>query len=44
MSITAVKVEANGHDRAGKDFSYVNIMYRYGNKKTDQCKKTEAMA
>lgn len=43
MSITAFKVEANGHDRAGKDFGYVNIMYRYGNKKTcprpDQCEK-----
>lgn len=47
MSITAFKVEANGHDRAGKDFGYVNIMYRYGNKKTcprpDQCEKMEVM-
>ena len=32
MSITAYKVEAVGHDRTGKDFGYVNIMYRYGNK------------
>ena len=28
MSITAYKVEAVGHDRTGKDFGYVNIMYR----------------
>ena len=34
MSITAYKVEAVGHDRTGKDFGYVNIMYRYGNKVT----------
>ncbi|MFQ9917953.1 MAG: hypothetical protein ACLRWQ_17735 [Flavonifractor plautii] len=32
MSITAYKIEAVGHDRIGKDFGYVNIMYRYGNK------------
>ena len=32
MSITAYKVEAVGHDRMGKDFGYVNIMYRYGDK------------
>ena len=25
MSITAYKVEANGHDRTGRDFGYVNI-------------------
>lgn len=47
MSITAYKVEANGHDRAGKDFGYVNIMYRYGNKQScprpDQCEKMEVM-
>ena len=29
MSITAYKIEAVGHDRTGKDFGYVNIMYRY---------------
>ncbi len=28
MSITAYKIEAVGHDRTGKDFGYVNIMYR----------------
>ena len=33
MSITAYKVEAVGHDRTGEDYGYVNIMYRYGNKK-----------
>ena len=47
MSITAYKVEAVGHDRTGKDFGYVNIMYRYGNKKScprpDQCEKLEVM-
>ena len=47
MSITAYKVEAVGHDRTGKDFGYVNIMYRYGNKQTcprpDQCEKMEVM-
>ncbi len=32
MSITAYKVEAVGHDRTGKDFGYVNIMYRYGDR------------
>ena len=41
MSITAYKVEANGHDRTGKDFNYVNIMYRYGDKmpcpRPEQC-------
>ena len=41
MSITAYKIEAVGHDRIGKDFGYVNIMYRYGNKQScprpDQC-------
>lgn len=45
MSITAFKVEANGHDRTGKDFGYVNIMYRYGNEKPfhrpEQCEKME---
>ena len=30
MSITAYQVEAVGHDRTGRDFGYVNIMYRYG--------------
>ena len=34
MSITAYKIEAAGHDRTGKDFGYVNIMYRYGNKQS----------
>ena len=47
MSITAYKVEAVGHDRTGKDFGYVNIMYRYGNKKScprpDQCETMEVM-
>ena len=45
MSITAYKVEAVGHDRTGRDFGYVNIMYRYGNKKScprpEQCEKME---
>ena len=43
MSITAYKVEAVGHDRTGEDYGYVNIMYRYGDKKScprpDQCEK-----
>ena len=47
MSITAYQVEAVGHDRTGRDFGYVNIMYRYGNKKScprpDQCEKMEVM-
>ena len=47
MSITAYKIEAVGHDRIGKDFGYVNIMYRYGNKQScprpDQCEKLEVM-
>ena len=47
MSITAYKVEANGHDRTGKDFNYVNIMYRYGNKmpcpRPEQCETIEVM-
>ena len=47
MSITAYKVEAVGHDRTGKDFGYVNIMYRYGNKQScprpNQCEKMEVM-
>ena len=47
MSITAYQVEAVGHDRTGKDFGYVNIMYRYGNKQScprpDQCEKIEVM-
>ena len=47
MSITAYKIEAVGHDRTGKDFGYVNIMYRYGNKQScprpDQCEKIEVM-
>ena len=34
MSITAYKIEAVGHDRTGKNFGYVNIMYRYGNKQS----------
>lgn len=33
MSITAYQLEAVGHDRSGRDFGYVNIMYRYGDKK-----------
>ena len=41
MSITAYQVEAVGHDRTGRDFGYVNIMYRHGNKqpcpRPDQC-------
>ena len=45
MSITAYKVEAVGHDRTGRDFGYVNIMYRYGGKQScprpDQCEKLE---
>ena len=28
MSITAYKIESVGHDRSGKDYGYVNIMYR----------------
>ena len=47
MSITAYKVEANGHDRTGRDFGYVNIMHRYGGKRPcprpDQCEKMEVM-
>ena len=47
MSITAYKIEAAGHDRTGKDFGYVNIMYRYGNKQScprpDPCEKMEVM-
>lgn len=47
MSITAYKIEAVGHDRTGEDYGYVNIMYRYGNKKScprpDQCEKMEVM-
>ena len=43
MSITAYQVEAVGHDRTGRDFGYVNIMNRYGNKQScprpDQCEK-----
>lgn len=46
MSITAYKIEAVGHDRTGKNFGYVNIMYRYGNKQScprpDQCEKMDA--
>ena len=46
MSITAYKVEANGHDRTGRDFGYVNIMHRYGGKRPcprpDPCEKMEA--
>ena len=34
MSITAYKIEAVGHDRTRKNFGYVNIMYRYGNKQS----------
>lgn len=34
MSITAYKVEAVGYDRTGRDFGYVNIMYRYGAKQS----------
>ena len=40
-------IEAVGHDRTGKDFGYVNILYRYGNKQScprpDQCAKMEVM-
>ena len=47
MSITAYQVEAVGHDRTGRDFGYVNIMYRYGNKqpcpRPDQCETMEVM-
>ena len=47
MSITAYKVEANGHDRTGRDFGYVNIMHRYGGKRPcprpDPCEKMEVM-
>ena len=47
MSITAYQVEAVGHDRTGRDFGYVNIMYRYGGKQScprpDQCEKLEVM-
>ena len=47
MSITAYKIESVGHDRTGKDYGYVNIMYRYGNKQScprpDQCEKMEVM-
>ena len=47
MSITAYEVEAHGHDRNGNDYGYVNIMYRYGNKKScprpDQSEKMEVM-
>ena len=47
MSITAYKIEAVGHDRIGEDYGYVNIMYRYGNKKSclrpDQCETIEVM-
>ncbi len=32
MSITAYKVKAVWHDRTGKDFGYMNILYRYGNR------------
>ena len=46
MSITAYQVEAVGHDRTGRDFGYVNIMNRYGNKQScprpDQCEKMES--
>ena len=45
MSITAYQVEAVGHDRTGRDFGYVNIMYRYGGKQScprpDQCEKLD---
>ena len=47
MSITAYKIESVGHDRTGKDYGYVNIMYRYGNKRSchqpDQCEQMEVM-
>ena len=47
MSITAYKVEANGHDRTGRDFGYVNIMHRYGSRQPclwpDSCEKMEVM-
>ena len=28
MSMTAYEVQADGHDRNGDDYGYVNIMYR----------------
>ena len=47
MSLTAYKIEAVGHDRTGEDYGYVNIMYRYGDKRPcpwpDQCEKMEVM-
>ena len=47
MSITAYKVEANGHDRTGRDFGYVNIMHRCGSRqpclRPDPCEKMEVM-
>ena len=30
MSMTAYEVQADGHDRNGDDYGYVNIIYRYG--------------
>ena len=47
MSITAYKVEANGHDRTGRDFGYGNIMHRCGSRqpclRPDPCEKMEVM-
>ena len=47
MSMTAYEVQADGHDRNGDDYGYVNIMYRYGGKmpcpRPDQCEKMEVM-
>ena len=42
MSITAYKVEANGHDRTGKDFNYVNIIDQNSAKKLRLCGRMRA--
>ena len=42
MSITAYQVEAVGHDRTGRDFGYVNIMYRYSDHYLDARNPTPA--
>ena len=47
MSVSGYMVEAHGHDRKSDDYGYVNIMYRYGNKKPcprpEQCEMMEVM-
>ena len=47
MSVSGYTVEAHGHDRKSDDYGYVNIMYRYGNKKPcprpEQCERMEVM-